>query len=118
MAIVWRVPPGSLGKTQKGYIVSNEYPEIPADLLPKVDAFGGPPKPKPQRMTNAQRDKLWDLCGRYGVPFREDDYHPAIFNNGMVEGWIGGEEYRSQPNNSEYKKTIYIGVEPNGDSHS
>ena len=62
------------------------------------------------RMTTAQRDKLWALCGGYNVPFREDDYHPSQFSSSspiMYEGWIGG-----QPG------TIYVGVEPNGRSHS
>lgn len=78
-------------------------------------------KPQPafaeqqRRMTDAQRDKLWDLCGRYNVPFREDDYYKALFSNGMYEGWIGGNLHSGT---NGFKKTIYIGVEPNGDSHS
>jgi hypothetical protein len=75
-------------------------------------------EPKP-RMTDAQRDKLWDLCGRYGVPFREDDYFPTRFSSSaplMFEGWIGGTFYNGTF--PDKRRTIYIGVEPNGDSHS
>lgn len=64
------------------------------------------------RMTDAQREKLWALCGRYDVPFREDDYvhnsKESAFMPGWVEGWVGGE-----PN-----LTIYVGVAPDGSSHS
>lgn len=81
-------------------------------------------EPKP-RMTEAQLLKLWDLCGRYNVPFREDDYYlnTGTWMTGFVEGWIGG-YYHGHHNSSsndgkpENKLTIYIAVEPNGDSHS
>jgi hypothetical protein len=76
------------------------------------------PDGKP-RMTTKQRDKLWALCGDYNVPFRESDY--VVYPNGMVEGWVGGNEYASKLTGgaeSRGKKTIYVGVEPNGDSHS
>lgn len=63
------------------------------------------------RMTEAQRNKLWETCGRYNVPFREDDYQlnslDSSFMPGWVEGWIGGVE-----------TTIYLGVDPEGRSHS
>ena len=63
------------------------------------------------RMTNAQRDKLWQLCGNYNVMFREDDYivrdPNGTFTPGFAEGWVGGKP-----------GTIYVGVEPNGRSHS
>lgn len=71
------------------------------------------------RMTTAQRDKLWSLCGSYNVPFREDDYHPTIFSSSsptMYEGWVGGFELKSV--DPAVPRTIYVGVEPNGDSHS
>lgn len=74
------------------------------------------------RMTQAQRDKLWDLCGRYNVPFREDDYHPATFSKDspvMYEGWVGGYQEVEHPTTKQpTPKTIYVGVEPNGRSHS
>lgn len=75
-------------------------------------------QPKP-RMTNAQRDKLWDLCGRYNVPFREDDYYIESGTN-FVLGWVGGIGHALMPKGEKTTKTstIYICVEPNGDSHS
>jgi hypothetical protein len=67
------------------------------------------------RMTVKQRDKLWQLCGGYNVPFREDDYTTPRTQGGgfggpkgMVEGWVGGKG----------AGTIYVGVEENGRSHS
>ena len=69
------------------------------------------------RMSDAQRNKLWEMCGRYNVPFREDDY---IFDSRdkMFVGWIGGSEYFDVNENAARKKTIFVGVEPNGDSHT
>lgn len=67
------------------------------------------------RMTFAQREKLWQLCGGYNVPFREDDYFTE--STGFVMGWIGGFNHSGLPSAKE-KKTIYIAVEPNGDAHS
>lgn len=67
------------------------------------------------RMSDAQRNKLWEMCGRYNVPFREDDY--SLKPNGMVEGWAGGFELESLGPPAK-PKTIYVGVEPNGDSHT
>lgn len=72
-----------------------------------------PVEPKP-RMTDAQRDKLWELCGRYNVPFREDDYYfPTDLPDGWVSGWVGG-----WFPGSDRKKTIYVGVDPEGRSSS
>lgn len=60
------------------------------------------------RMTRLQRDALWSLCGRYGVPFREDDYHPQFdLPRGYVAGWIGGDA-----------RKLYVGVSPDGDISS
>lgn len=67
------------------------------------------------RMTFAQREKLWQLCGGYNVPFREDDYFTE--STGFVMGWIGGFNHSGLPSAKE-KKTIYVAVEPNGDAHS
>ena len=71
----------------------------------------------PGRMTFHQREKLWHLCAGYNVPFREEDYSAAPIGFGsysneppMYEGWIGGLTMRN--------KTLYVGVEPNGRSHS
>lgn len=77
------------------------------------------PDGKP-RMTNAQRDKLWDLCAGYNVAFREDDYilHvatiPLSIGAGYVEGWIGGRD----GDGTTGRKTLYVGVAPDGRSHS
>lgn len=64
------------------------------------------------RMTTKQRDKLWELCGRYNVPFNESDYwiDPKTKH---AEGWVGGTAL-----NHPKRTTIFVGVEPNGDSHS
>ena len=60
------------------------------------------------RMTTAQRDALWSLCGRYGAPFREDDYHPSFeLPQGYVQGWVGGTT-----------RTIFVGVSPAGEVSS
>lgn len=63
------------------------------------------------RMSFLQREALWNLCCRYNVPFREDDYSGPFRNEvplkGWVEGWVGG-----RPG------TIYVGVDPYGRIHS
>jgi hypothetical protein len=58
------------------------------------------------RMTDAQRNRLWEKCGDYNVPFNENDYFRDP-QNGWVEGWLGGS-----------RDTIYLGVSPEGESHS
>ena len=69
------------------------------------------------RMSDAQRNKLWEMCADYNVPFREDDY---VFNYGMVEGWIGGTPGGPRFDGSKITRpvTIYVGVELNGNSHT
>jgi hypothetical protein len=70
------------------------------------------------RMTDAQRNRLWELCGNYNVPFRENDYvlssKQATIGAGWVEGWVGGNMYSG----IVARKTIYVGVSPEGESHS
>jgi hypothetical protein len=70
------------------------------------------------RMTTAQRDRLWEMCGRYNVPFREDDYilagKQASIGAGWVEGWVGGRDGSGITS----RKTIYVGVSPTGESHT
>lgn len=89
MAIDWRVSPVSMEQTQKGNTMS-------AEAQPRT------------RMNDAQRDALWNICGRYNVPFREDDYtlHPkdACMMAGYAEGWVGGKPFN----------TIFVGVSPDG----
>lgn len=64
-----------------------------------------------RRMTNAQRDRLWQMCGNYNVPFNEADYFvyalDASMMAGYAEGWVGGKP-----------GTIYVGVSPEGESHT
>lgn len=72
------------------------------------------------RMTFEQREKLWEMCGRYGVPFNESDYR-VLLPSGMVEGWIGGNVARDADlarGFSNVRRTIYVGVEPNGNCHT
>lgn len=62
------------------------------------------------RMTKRQRDTFWLLCGNYNVPFNEEHYRPTQFSSTspvMYEGWVGGVQH-----------TIYVGVEPDGRSHT
>ena len=59
----------------------------------------------------AQEAKLRNLCDRYNVSFDPAHYmvYPATSSMmaGWAEGWVGGSN-----------NTIYIGVSPEGDSHS
>jgi hypothetical protein len=77
-----------------------------------------------RRMSQAQRNKLWELCGRYNVPFREDDYtRPGISPMsppGYVEGWVGGFHHSDigHKGYGDERQTIYVGVSPEGESHS
>jgi hypothetical protein len=79
------------------------------------------------RMTHAQRDRLWDLCAGYNVPFREDDYYLYPTDRsapqrgigtmpGWVEGWVGGQDGRHET--GDHRRTLYVGVDPEGRSHS
>lgn len=85
---------------------------LASELTPAARADGA------SRMTNAQRDRLWQLCARYNVPFREDDYLLSSKQSGIgagwVEGWVGGRDGSGITS----RKTIYVGVSPEGESHS
>ena len=60
------------------------------------------------KMNTAQREKLTLLCERFNVDFRESDYLVSPFGmTGWVEGWLGGKP-----------GTLYVGVSPEGESHS
>lgn len=85
--------------------------------------------PETQTMTDAQEAKLRNLCERYGVEFDLAHYivFPAdsLMMPGWAEGWIGGPEHANpqyhtfQPGERQSAKhTIYVGVSPEGDSHS
>ena len=63
------------------------------------------------KMTVLQYRKLRDLCHRYKVLFDPADYVPTFdLPSDWVAGWVGG--------NTKAGKTIYVGVSPEGDSHS
>lgn len=75
------------------------------------------------RMTTKQRDALWELCGRYNVPFREDDYaiQTSSMMQGYVEGWVGGIDYSAKRYGRPEtvgKSTVYVGVSPDGRVHT
>ena len=59
----------------------------------------------------AQEAKLRNLCDRYNVEFSPAHYvvHPSTSSMmaSWAEGWVGGSP-----------GTIFIGVSPEGDSHS
>lgn len=64
-----------------------------------------------KRLTFFQEAKLRKLCEDYGVEFERMHYTPAPdLPTGWVNGWIGGPEHAN--------KTIYVGVDPEGHSHS
>src|ERR1700751_2999954 len=70
------------------------------------------------RMTDAQRNRLWQMCANYNVPFREDDYFMSNKQQGIgfgwVEGWVGGKDGSGVTS----RRTIYVGVSPEGESHT
>jgi hypothetical protein len=68
-----------------------------------------------RRMTNAQRDRLWTMCGNYGVNFNENDYYIDAAT-GWVEGWIGGRNHAA--GYGDQKPTIFTGVSMEGESHT
>lgn len=59
----------------------------------------------------AQEAKLRDLCSRYNVTFDPSHYRvypeTSSMMRGWAEGWVGGSS-----------ETIFVGVSPEGDSHS
>lgn len=71
-------------------------------------------------MTQEQFDKLNSLCDRYKVKMNVGDYvvysqDSALSSKGWTEGWVGG--LRHGPS-GDLKRTIYIAVDPEGNSHS
>lgn len=66
------------------------------------------------KMTQEQFNKLSELCKRYDVPMAIADYvvssQDSFMMKGWAEGWVGGPQ--------QNKKTIFVGVSPQGDSHS
>lgn len=78
--------------------------------------------PRHSAMTPAQRTKLQVLCARYEVEYREGDYFVnsmgSAFMPGWVEGWVGGSEHATADRGGTEKPTLFVGVSPEGDSHS
>lgn len=67
-------------------------------------------------LTLAQAERLRALCENYGVEFHAADYKPGFdLPPGWVEGWVGGIVHAGTPG---FPKTIFVGVSPEGDSHS
>lgn len=71
-------------------------------------------EPERLALNEAQTAALERLCQRYGVDFDPADYyvHPAgsFLTPQWAEGWIGGR--------NDEKRTIYVGVSPEGQIHS
>lgn len=75
-------------------------------------------------MTDAQQTALIEICKRYKVTYRSDDYKPAFdLPDGYVAGWVGGPEHgfvRESTNEYDFewvrtpKTTIYVGVDEDG----
>ena len=67
---------------------------------------------KIKRMTHEQRVKIVELSKRYNVQCCWDDWHldPFDLPSGWVSGWVGG--------NNTTTPTIYVGIAPDGTSHS
>lgn len=67
-----------------------------------------PRQPTETHLTPQQDERLRVLCERYHVEFDPQHYYAAFdLPEGWVQGWIGG-----QPG------TLFVGVSPEGDSHS
>lgn len=63
-------------------------------------------------MTSAQEATLRKLCGQYSVTYDPAHYRPTFdLPDGWVAGWIGGPSQHG-------RKTIYVGVAPNGEASS
>lgn len=59
-------------------------------------------------MTDAQREALQRLCGRYNVEFNEGDYVPAFdLPDGWVSGWVGGVEHADKGQKVDPDKVIF-----------
>jgi len=99
-------------ETAAGLLIDGECLTVNFDQhpLPGRDVAGKRADGR-QRMTLAQRDRLWELCAGYNMAFREDDYvlhaPDATFLPGYVEGYVGADP-----------KTIWVGVAPDGSSSS
>jgi len=67
-------------------------------------------------MNPKQRETLQKLCASYKVAFRESDYNLAFdLPKGWVAGWVGGIDHSGQ---GPLKRTLYVGVSPEGEASS
>jgi len=68
-------------------------------------------------ITNAQEEALRRLCERYGVEYdpRHYELRPFDLPEGYVCGWVGGPDHSGWP---ARKRTIYVGVSPQGEASS
>lgn len=71
-------------------------------------------------LTEAQVAALQNICQRYGVEYRADDYKPQFdLPTGYVGGWVGGNDHGHRRTcDGEWvrtsKTTIYIGCDAEG----
>ncbi|WP_275232339.1 hypothetical protein [Rhodococcus qingshengii] len=75
-----------------------------SDMVSRIEGVMG--------VTEAQIAKLKLLCERFGVPFIESDYavNTGSWMRGWVEAWVGGSD--------QMGKTLFVGFDPDGSSHS
>jgi hypothetical protein len=67
-------------------------------------------------VTEQQEARLRKLCENYGVGFDPEHYKPAFdLPSGWVCGWVGGFEHSGHYGN---KRTLFVGVSPEGDASS
>jgi hypothetical protein len=74
------------------------------------------PTPEAPKFTEAQELALQRICERYKVNYSPDHYfrYPddSFMMPGWCEGWVGGMELQQE------RRTLYIGVSPEGECHS
>ncbi|MBW4818730.1 hypothetical protein F6X56_14960 [Rhodococcus erythropolis] len=79
-----------------------------------MERFPSPEEPERYKINTAQEEALRNLCHRYGVEYRADDYYVYPPDAGMTpswaEGWVGGYD--------DGQQRLYVGVSPEGEIHS
>lgn len=92
-------------------VVLDHYDTVPEALKQYLDF-------EDNGLNMEQQAKLKDLCSRYGVMYDAQDYY--VYPPGQpwmpswAEGWVGGINHKA---GTEHP-TIYVGVSPEGNSHS
>jgi|GEM_PF-6292786 len=75
-----------------------------------MERFPSPEEPERYKINTAQEEALRNLCHRYGVEYRADDYYvyppDAAMCPGYAEGWVGGYV--------DGESRLYVGVSPVG----